>query len=113
PYVVAPTGAPAVELETSPEPPLGLLGASVRTTTTTLARTQRLVIVTDGLLEARRPHRFWDRSSGRFFPAEEAVGSALGVGPLPSGLKQLVTSVRRWTRGRLRDDLAVLVLQRH
>lgn len=113
PYVVAPSGGPAVELDTSPEPPLGLLGGSVATTTCTLERTQRLVIVTDGLLEARRPRRFWDRSSGGFFPAEEALGAALGVGPLSTGLKQVVTAVRRWTRGRLRDDLAVLVLQRH
>lgn len=113
PYVVDPTSGPAIELETSPEPPLGLLGRSVRTTTTTLQRTQRLVLVTDGLLEARRPKRFWDRSSGQFFPAEEAIGASLGVGPMPKGLRELVTAVRRWTRGRLRDDMAVLVMQRH
>lgn len=113
PYVVTPTGSPAVEVETSPEPPLGLLGRSVRTTTRTLSRTERLVVVTDGLLEARRPRRFWDRSSGLFFPAEEALGASLGVGPLQAGLKQVVTRVDRWTRGQLRDDLAVLVLQRH
>lgn len=113
PYVVDPARGPAVEVPTSPEPPLGLLGTPVRTTTTTLQRAQRLVLVTDGLLEARRPRRFWDRSSGQFFAAEEAIGASLGAGPLPAGLRQLVAGVQRWTRGRLRDDMAVLVLQRH
>lgn len=112
PYVVDPRSGPAIEVPTCPEPPLGLLGESVRTTTSTLQRTQRLVLVTDGLLEARRPRRFWDSSSGQFFPAEAAVGANLGVGPLPAGLDQLVDEVRRWSRGRVRDDMAVLVLQR-
>ncbi len=112
PYVVDPRSGPALEVPTVAEPPLGLLGSSMRTTTSTLLRTQRLVVVTDGLLEARRPRRFWDRSSGQFFPAEAAVGASLGVGPLPAALDDLVDQVRAWTRGRLRDDMAVLVLQR-
>jgi sigma-B regulation protein RsbU (phosphoserine phosphatase) len=111
PYVVDPGGGPAVPLEVDPSPPLGMLEDTPVPVTTRLAPTDRLVLVTDGLLEARRPRRLLDRRSGQFLPAEEVLGRALATGPLPVGLQAVVADVRAWARRRLRDDLAVLALQ--
>ena len=114
PVVVDPSGAPARELDVVPSPPLGMLELAdpPQPSRAHLDRTERLVLVTDGLLEARRPRRFSRRSAGPFLPALEVLGSALAAGPVEAGLTEVVTRARRWSRGRLDDDLAVLVLQR-
>ena len=114
PMVVDPTGAPARELDVVPSPPLGMfeLDGPPEAAHAHLAPTDRLVLVTDGLLEARRPKRLSRRASGPFLPALEVLGTALAAGPMSAGLADVVARARRWARGRLDDDLAVLVLQR-
>ncbi|MFZ5870943.1 MAG: PP2C family protein-serine/threonine phosphatase [Actinomycetota bacterium] len=111
PLVVDRSGAPARELDVDPSPPLGMLASAPEAATSRLCQSERLVLVTDGLLEARRPRRFLDRRSGTFLPAAEVLGRALSSGPLTVGLQAVVEEVERFTRGRLRDDLAVLALQ--
>lgn len=123
PYVVAPGGGPARTLEVDPSPPLGMLGSAPVECTSRLGTGERLVLVTDGLLEARRPRRWFEAGpwrrlargrslAGRFLPVEEVLGARLAAPvPVAAGLAEVVEDVRRWTRGRLADDLAVLVLQ--
>jgi len=114
PMLVDPTGGPARELDVTPSPPLGLLelAGPPQPAHSHLARTERLVLVTDGLLEARRPRLLSRRATGPFLPALDVLGAALASGPLDDGLAAVVTRARRWARGRLDDDLAVLVLRR-
>jgi phosphoserine phosphatase RsbU/P len=116
PYVVHPDRRTALELETQPAPPLGLLTEPPGIAHATLAAGDRLVLVTDGLLEARRRCRRWavrERAGTGpvFLPAEEVLTARLARGPLQAGLAGLVADVHRWTRGQIRDDLAVLVLE--
>ncbi|GAB2677913.1 PP2C family protein-serine/threonine phosphatase [Thalassiella azotivora] len=113
PYLTGstPGRAPAVEVGVLPSPPLGLMDSLPLVTAATLGDHERLVLVTDGLLEARRPPRWWDPRSGEFIPAAAVLGAALARGSLQSGLADVVLAVRRWNRGRLADDMAVLVLE--
>jgi len=116
PLVVRPDGRPATELESDPAPPLGMLAAPPRSTFHQLDRRQRLVLVTDGLLEARRPKRWWMRGpfaerGGEFFPAPERVGHELSHGPADDGLQRLRGQVEDWTGGGRGDDMAMLVLE--
>lgn len=106
-----PVRGPAVEVDVDPAPPLGLLDALPEATALMLEDNQRLVVVTDGLLEARRPKRWLDRSSGEFLPAAAVLGRWLSRGPLRDGLVEVVAEVQRWSRGRLGDDMAVLALE--
>ncbi len=117
PFVVRPSGLPAQELPSDPAPPLGMLIEPPRSTFGRLDARQRLVLVTDGLLEARRPRRWWMRGplsdrAGEFFPAEAAVGREMSVGPSGEGLRRLRHSVDEWTGGSRVDDMALLVLER-
>ncbi|MFP5334874.1 MAG: PP2C family protein-serine/threonine phosphatase [Actinomycetes bacterium] len=111
PLVVDGSGTPARTLDVEPAPPLGMLTSAPAATTDRLSASDRLVLVTDGLLEARRPRRLLDRRSGQFLPAEEVLGTSLASGPLSVGLQRTVAAVRQFTRDRLRDDLALLALQ--
>jgi serine phosphatase RsbU (regulator of sigma subunit) len=111
PFVVRPGSGRADELDVDPAPPLGLLDDPPPAAVARIASADRLVLVTDGLLEARRPKRLLDRRSGRFLDAADVLGRCLGTGPLALGLDAVVAEVRRWTRGRLRDDLALLALR--
>jgi len=118
PFLVAPApaGGPvrAEELPVEPGPPLGLMhltGAPVALTHL-LRPSDRLVLVTDGVLEARRPRLLSREATGPFVDAEELLGEHLGRGSMTDGLDGVVRGLSRWTRGRLRDDLAVLVLER-
>jgi phosphoserine phosphatase RsbU/P len=111
PLVVDGSGHPARELDVEPSPPLGMLEAAPVTHTARVGTGDRLVLVTDGLLEARRPRRLLDRRARAFLPAEEVLGAHLAAGPLGAGLDGVVEEVTEWTRGRLRDDLAMLALQ--
>lgn len=111
PYVVDGSGRPAREMPLQPAPPLGMLGSTPSATTVRLEAGQRLVLVTDGLLEARRGRTVLDRRPTEFLDAAELMGRHLAAGSLHAGLAGLVAEVRRWTRGRLGDDMAVLVLQ--
>ncbi len=116
PLVVRPDGRPATELDSDPAPPLGMLGAPPRSTFHRLDRRQRLVLVTDGLLEARSRRRWWMRGplghrGGEFFPALERVGLELSKGPAEGGLQRLREQVEEWTGGGRGDDMAMLVLE--
>ena len=116
PLVVRPDGRPATELEADPAPPLGMLAGPPRSTFHRLDRRQRLVLVTDGLLEARSPTRWWMRGpfadrGGEFFPAPERVGQALSHGSAEEGLQRLREQVDEWTGGGRGDDMAMLVLE--
>lgn len=113
PFVTGPgfERLPAEELNVPSSPPLGLLDSLPQMVTTRLVDGQRLVVVTDGLLESRRPKRWYDRRSGEFLPAAEVIGTSLSRGPLTPGLAEVVAQVHRWSRGTLDDDLAVLAVE--
>ncbi|GAB4065063.1 PP2C family protein-serine/threonine phosphatase [Angustibacter speluncae] len=115
PIVVRPDGS-ARELDADPAPPLGMLFEPPHSTFHTIDKRQRIVLVTDGLLEARRPKRWWMRGplrhrGGEFFPALEQVGRTLSEGPAIDGLTRLRELVDEWTDGRHGDDMAMLVLE--
>ncbi len=118
PFVVAPAPAGssvrAEELPAEPGPPLGLLElvGTPEVLTHRLRPADRLVLVTDGVLEARRPRLLSREATGPFVDAEGLLGEHLGRGSMTAGLDGVVQGLTRWTRGRLRDDLAVLVLER-
>jgi multisubunit Na+/H+ antiporter MnhG subunit len=86
-----------------PSPPLGI-AESFRSTTMTWDPGDRLLIYTDGLIEAR------DRR-GEFFPLDRHL-SALAGGGLDDALDRLTDAVHAHVGGEMRDDLAVLLAQR-
>ncbi|MCW2778702.1 MAG: hypothetical protein JWN17_2427 [Frankiales bacterium] len=86
-------------LETRPCPPLGL-GAAPVVTTHRLLPDDRLLLFTDGLLEARRPDRSFVDVAGLL--------AALPSGDLQTCLDDLLASLRRATGAALSDDLALL-----
>ena len=113
PYLVGPgfSTGPAREVDVAPGPPLGLLDELPQVTSTHLREGERMVLVTDGLLESRRRSRLLSRAPDRFLPAEAVLGAALARGPMRAGLDHVLADVRAWTRGRMSDDLAMLVLE--
>lgn len=117
PLLVRATGEPATELEIDPVPPLGLLTEAPRSTFSRLAHNQRLVLVTDGVLEARSPRRWWMRGpwrgrGGEFFPAERVIGRELSRGTPADGLRRVAAAAHGWTGDSMSDDMAILVLER-
>lgn len=117
PMLVKATGEPAIELTIDPAPPLGLLEEVPRSTFANLPRNQRLVLVTDGVLEARRPRKWWMRGnlrgrSGEFFPAAEVIGRELSRGIPADGLRRIAAAAKEWTGSSRSDDMAILVLER-
>lgn len=114
PFLVSPGAGRARPLAVEPGPPLGLLeltGPPVALRTR-LEVHDRLVLVTDGLLEARRPRLLSRSPAGPFVDAEALLAEHLADGSLSRGLDGVVRGATQWSRGRLRDDLAVLVLER-
>ncbi|WP_225845672.1 PP2C family protein-serine/threonine phosphatase [Streptomyces sp. HPF1205] len=93
-----------------PLPPLGLF-ETARTVLPVragrIAPGEGLLLHTDGLQDARD-------GSGRFFPLRDALYEATGDGTLsgPGLADHLGTAVRQHAGGRLRDDMALLVLVR-
>ncbi|NAZ87912.1 PP2C family protein-serine/threonine phosphatase [Kineococcus indalonis] len=114
-----------------PGPPLGL-GVEPRVESTVLLPGQRLLLFTDGLLEARdREGRFFDLDAGARALGAGAHGGAGRAGgtqqdgprggatpesgvqeALDADLERLLADVRRHVGGVLDDDLAVLLLER-
>jgi|GEM_PF-883183 len=87
----------------SPSPPLGL----AERFTPSAGRWSvgdRLLLFTDGLIEARSP-------SGEFFPLDDHL-DVLMHGTLEEALDRLTERVTRHAGGHLRDDLAMLLIER-
>ena len=85
-----------------PQPPLGL-GSTSHSVETTWPPQARLLLYTDGLVEAR------DRQ-GVFFPLAEWPPS-LATGPMTTALERLVTGVQQFTGGEITDDIAVMLME--
>jgi phosphoserine phosphatase RsbU/P len=83
-------------------PPLGFMPVPIPRVDR-LEPADRLLLFTDGLGEARR--------DGEFFPiAERAVG-LLGHGRVADGLGSLEAALVEWVKGRLEDDIAMVLMQ--
>lgn len=102
PRLVSPGGERILELR-SPSPPLGLAERFV-TTTDHWRIGDRLLLFTDGLIEARD-------TAGEFFPLDERL-DLLRDGSREEALDRLTASLRRHAGGALHDDLAVLLAER-
>jgi serine phosphatase RsbU (regulator of sigma subunit) len=103
PAVLARDGAIA-EVEGHVSPPLGLgLGEDPVATTVQLRPGDRLLLYTDGLIEARDPQ-------GRFAELPEVV-SGLAEGDLPGALDEILARLRSTVGAELSDDLALLVAE--
>jgi phosphoserine phosphatase RsbU/P len=86
-----------------PNPPLGLspaFGSQLHQ----LVRGDRLLLYTDGLVEARS-------ADGSFFPLEQHAPTVLARRSLEAALDALLTRVLAYSGGHLDDDLAVLLAE--
>jgi serine phosphatase RsbU (regulator of sigma subunit) len=97
--------AGAAELLASAEPttPLGL-DPTPTIQRFTLAPTDRLLLYTDGLIEARAP-------DGRQFELDGQVEAVLAASSLDAALEGLVAHLLDHAGGRLDDDLALVLAQ--
>ncbi|WP_431035324.1 PP2C family protein-serine/threonine phosphatase [Streptomyces sp. P6-2-1] len=110
PLAVSPRGVR--EIPTEPVLPLGLSGllsTPFAVQRLRVAADETLLLVTDGVTEAR------DRA-GEFFPLAERIGGRVAADPgltQPLRLVELVRDeVLRYTRGRLTDDTTILAVRR-
>ncbi|MFP5219041.1 MAG: PP2C family protein-serine/threonine phosphatase [Actinomycetes bacterium] len=83
-------------------PPLGI-GRATGPTEVSLRPGDRLLLYTDGAVEARR--------GGVFFPLDEAAADTLSQGPLRDGLTALSKRLRAFAGPGPGDDVAFLVLE--
>ncbi len=83
-------------------PPLGFMPA-VKPRVERLEPTDRLLLFTDGLGEARR--------DGAFFPITQRAWGLLGHGKVADGLASLESALVEWVRGRLDDDIALVLME--
>jgi len=86
----------------APAPPLGFMPV-VRPRVERLEPGDRLLLYTDGLAEARR--------DGDFFPTAERAWRLVGHGTVGDGLASLETALVEWVRGRLDDDIALVLME--
>jgi serine phosphatase RsbU (regulator of sigma subunit) len=95
-------------MPSSPLPPLGLddfmTGPPAKAESYPLAPGDRLLLYTDGVIEARNPHN-------DFFALPEAMQAVQTCAPLQF-LEQLHQALIRHTGGRLADDAAMLLVDR-
>jgi phosphoserine phosphatase RsbU/P len=89
-------------LDLPAEQPLGLAapGAAVEVL---LEPGDRVLLYTDGAVEARR--------EGRFFDLEVAAAATLSTGPLADGLAGLSARLRAFSAGSPQDDVALLAFE--
>jgi phosphoserine phosphatase RsbU/P len=83
-------------------PPLGFMPV-VAPRVERLEPADRVLMFTDGLGEARR--------DGEFFPIAERAWGLLGHGKVADGLASLEAALVEWVRGRLEDDIAMVLMQ--
>jgi len=83
-------------------PPLGFMPVA-KPRVERLEPGDRLLLFTDGLAEARR--------DGDFFPTAERAWRLLGHGTVGDGLASLETALVEWVRGRLDDDIALVLME--
>jgi hypothetical protein len=83
-------------------PPLGFKPA-VEPRVERLEPADRVLLFTDGLGEARR--------DGEFFPTTERAWGLLGHGRVGDGLASLEAALVEWVRGRLDDDIAMVLME--
>jgi serine phosphatase RsbU (regulator of sigma subunit) len=83
--------------------PFGL-GPDPRTTTRKFLGDDRLLVYTDGLIEARD-------ANGQFFDTGTQVVAAFGASSLDDALDALLLQLRRHTGDALRDDVVLLALR--
>jgi serine phosphatase RsbU (regulator of sigma subunit) len=86
----------------APAPPLGFMPVAMPRVER-LEPGDRLLLFTDGLGEARR--------DGEFFPTADRAWRLLGHGTVGDGLASLETALVEWVRGRLDDDIALVLLE--
>ncbi|MFB9234765.1 PP2C family protein-serine/threonine phosphatase [Plantactinospora siamensis] len=86
----------------APAPPLGFMPV-VQPRVERLEPGDRLLLFTDGLGEARR--------DGEFFPTADRAWRLLGHGTVADGLASLETALVEWVRGRLEDDIALVLME--
>jgi serine phosphatase RsbU (regulator of sigma subunit) len=86
----------------APAPPLGFMPVA-KPRVERLEPGDRLLLYTDGLAEARR--------DGAFFPTAERAWRLLGHGTVGDGLASLETALVEWVRGRLDDDIALVLME--
>ena len=70
--------------------------------TVRLSRGDLIVLYTDGVTEAR--------SGGEFFGDDRVTDAVLAGGNAEAVVQRLLTQVRRWVHGDLRDDVAILAI---
>lgn len=91
-----------------PTLPLGLGGESPTITSTNLQPGDRLLLFTDGIVEARG-------KSGEFFGEErlvDKIARELGTGlPAPEAVRRLVHAVGDHQSGKLRDDATLMLVE--
>ncbi|WP_155369332.1 PP2C family protein-serine/threonine phosphatase [Catellatospora vulcania] len=86
----------------SPAPPLGFMPV-VRSRVERLEPGDRLLMLTDGLAEARR--------DGEFFPITERAWKLLGHGTVGDGLASVESALMEWVHNRLDDDIALILME--
>ena len=86
----------------APAPPLGFMPV-VRARVERLEPGDRLLMLTDGLAEARR--------DGTFFPIADRAWRLLGHGTVGDGLASIEAALMEWVQYRLDDDIALILME--
>ncbi len=86
----------------APAPPLGFMPV-VRARVERLEPGDRLLMLTDGLAEARR--------DGTFFPIADRAWRLLGHGTVGDGLASVESALMEWVQYRLDDDIALILME--
>ncbi len=96
----------SVEFLEGGSPPVGVLARlEYATYETRLGVGEKLVLYTDGILEARRGNDFFETEGIERTLIESGQGTAAEVA------EGLLSAAREWARGELRDDIAILVVE--
>lgn len=86
----------------APAPPLGFMPV-VRARVERLEPGDRLLMLTDGLAEARR--------DGTFFPIADRAWRLLGHGTVGDGLASVEAALQEWVHYKLDDDIALILME--